>query len=167
MKIAVLMGSDSDWFCVKECCEILKKFDINFAAHVLSAHRSPIDLVNYVHRCEEMGCGVFICAAGKAAHLAGVVAAHTTQPVIGIPLSGSLGGFDSLLSTVQMPQGVPVATVAVDGGANAAILAIQMLSLTNNDLRAKLKDYRNSLLQAVRAKDQQLNEQMKILFDPT
>lgn len=167
MQVAVIMGSDSDWLFAKECCEILKKFGINFEAHVLSAHRSPVDLVNYLQHCEKMGCSVFICAAGKAAHLAGVVASHTLQPVIGVPLSGSVNGLDSLLSTVQMPSGVPVATVAIDGGVNAAILAIQMLALSNSGLRSQLKDHRNVLREAVRAKDQQLHEQMKVLIAPT
>jgi 5-(carboxyamino)imidazole ribonucleotide mutase len=166
MQVAVLIGSDSDWPIVKECCETLKKFNIHFEAHVLSAHRSPIDLVNYVNHCEEKGCAIYICAAGKAAHLAGVVAAHTTHPVIGIPLSSSLNGWDSLFSTVQMPPGVPVATVAIDGGLNGAILAVEMLALTSAELRMQLKDHRNALLQAVRAKDQKLHDQMKPLLGP-
>jgi len=168
MQVAILMGSESDFGIVKDCATELKKFGVTFEAHVLSAHRSPIDLVNYVMHCEEMGCNVFICAAGKAAHLAGVVASHTTQPVIGIPLSGAaLNGLDSLLSTVQMPMGVPVATVAIDGGQNAAILAVQILSLTNSGLRSQLKEYKKSLLDIVRAKDQKVHEWMKNLLCPT
>lgn len=163
MQVAVLMGSDSDWKVVKECCEVLKKFKINFEAHVLSAHRSPIDLINYLKHCEDMGCQVFVCAAGKAAHLAGVVASHTVQPVIAIPLSSSMLGLDSLLSTVQMPPGVPVATVAIDGGLNGAILAIQMLALTSGKLTEQLKEQRHLLLKTVREKDQQVHEWLATL----
>jgi 5-(carboxyamino)imidazole ribonucleotide mutase len=167
MQVTVLIGSDSDWPIVKECCETLKKFGIHFEAHVLSAHRSPIDLVNHIGHCEEKGCAVYICAAGKAAHLAGVVAAHTTQPVIGIPLSNSLDGLDSLFSTVQMPPGIPVATVAIDGGINGAILAVEILALTSVELQKKLLDHRNALRQTVQEKDQKLHEHLAALLDPT
>jgi 5-(carboxyamino)imidazole ribonucleotide mutase len=162
MQVTVLMGSDSDWLIAKDACETLKKFGVAFEAHALSAHRSPIDLLNYVKHCEEMGCKVFICIAGRAAHLGGTVAAHTSQPVIGVPVgSNVLFGLDSVLSTVQMPPGVPVATVAIDGGQNAAILAVQMLAISDEGLRAKIKEHKTNLVQGVRKKDQTIQDWVK------
>ncbi len=153
MKVIVLMGSDTDWVQAKEACHTLQKFKVDFESHILSAHRSPSDVIDFVKKCENP-C-IFICAAGKAAHLAGLVASHTSFPVIGIPVSGSpLNGIDSLLSTIQMPTGVPVATVAIDGGSNAAILAIQILALTDKELWNRLRNYRDELLEAVRMKAQ-------------
>lgn len=161
MQVVVLMGSDSDWSIVKDCCDVLKDFKITFEAHILSAHRSPDDLVTYVHQCIETGCKIFICAAGKAAHLAGTVAAHTSQPVIGIPLSSSMNGLDSLLSTVQMPSGVPVCTTTIDGATNAAILAIQILSLYDNALKTKLREYKIKQVESMREKDARLQQVLK------
>ena len=159
MQVAVIMGSDSDWLVAKEACATLKFFKVPFEAHVLHAHRCPIDLLNYVKHCGEMGCKVFICIAGRAAHLAGVVAAHTTQPVIGVPVSGgAAGGLDSILSTLQMPPGVPVATVGVDGGQNAAILAAQILSLVSNNLNDLVANHRADLIKSIRSKDQVVQE---------
>lgn len=150
MQVSVLMGSDSDWKVVQEACKVLSNFDVDYDVHVLSAHRTPSDLMNYIAEC---GCKIYICAAGKSAHLAGVVAAHTTNPVIGIPLSASMDGMDALLSTVQMPPGIPVATVAVDGATNAAVLAVQMLALSDEDLKQKILSYRSALRDSVLAKD--------------
>lgn len=127
-KVAVIMGSDSDWSVVSKAVKTLKEYGVPFEAHVCSAHRTPTAAATFASTAKENGFGVIIAAAGMAAHLAGVLAAHTTLPVIGIPIgSAGLGGMDALLATVQMPSGIPVATVAINGAANAAFLAIQML----------------------------------------
>jgi 5-(carboxyamino)imidazole ribonucleotide mutase len=160
-KIALLMGSDSDLPTVKEACAILEKFGLAFQVRVLSAHRTPEDLVAFVESAEKNGTQVFIAAAGGAAHLAGVVAAHTTRPVIGIPIqTSSLGGLDSLLSTVQMPGGVPVATMAIGnaGARNAALFAVQILALSDSTLAEKLKSYRAEQVEQVRLKDQRVQK---------
>ncbi|MBI2884984.1 MAG: 5-(carboxyamino)imidazole ribonucleotide mutase [Candidatus Omnitrophica bacterium] len=154
--VAILMGSDSDWPVMESAATVLKDFGLSSDVRVLSAHRSPAPLRQYVERASRQGTAVFIAAAGGAAHLAGAVAAHTIRPVIGVPVSTpSLNGLDSLLSTVQMPRGVPVATVAIGNAANAAILAVQMLALHDAALRAKLTAYKRELarkcLQADRA----------------
>jgi len=159
MRIAIIIGSDTDWEIVKPCCELLKKFDVSLDVRVLSAHRTPDDLVAYMKHHED--CEIFICAAGKAAHLAGAVAARTIRPVIGIPIASSLGGLDALLSTVQMPPGVPVCTTAIDGATNAALLAIQMLALYDAELREKLRDYKSNQIESVRTKDYKLQQQVK------
>jgi 5-(carboxyamino)imidazole ribonucleotide mutase len=158
MKVAVIMGSDSDWNETRGACETLKKFKVEFEAHVISAHRSPEDLLNYIKHAEEEGVELFICAAGKAAHLAGTVAAHTVLPVIAIPIETPLGGLDSLLSSVQMPPGVPVAVVAIGGSVNAALLAIQMLSMYDSGMKEQLIEYRKEQVSKVREKDKRIQE---------
>lgn len=145
-KVAVLMGSVKDEPKVGPCMEMLDRFGIDYEVHVASAHRSPAKVADLAGRARENGIGVIIAAAGKAAHLAGAVAANTTIPVIGIPIAaGGLGGLDALLATVQMPTGIPVATVAVDGAANAAVLAASILSLQDDALVAALADYRTEM----------------------
>lgn len=143
--VSILMGSKSDYEIVIECAKILDKFNVSYEMIVSSAHRSPKRTVDYVLGAEEKGAQVFICAAGMAAHLAGVVAAHTTKPIIGIPMAGSaLSGVDALYSTVQMPGGIPVASVAIGkaGAINAAYLAMQILALNDVNLADKLKEDR-------------------------
>ncbi len=145
--VSIIMGSKSDYEIVSECAKIFDKFDILYEMIVSSAHRSPKRTMDYVINAEKKGSQVFICAAGMAAHLAGVVAAHTTKPVIGIPMSGSaLNGVDALYSTVQMPGGIPVASVAIGkaGATNAAYLAMQILALSDENLAAKLKKDREA-----------------------
>ena len=151
------MGSDSDLPVVGKAIDKLKAFGIPVEAHVMSAHRTPEEAASFASSAEEKGFGVIIAAAGKAAHLAGVLAAHTVLPVIGIPVkSSTLDGLDSLLSTVQMPSGIPVATVAVDGAENAAILAAQMLALSDGGLNAALHE----MAEGVREKDRKLAESL-------
>ncbi len=138
-KVAILMGSDSDLPVVEKGINVLKEYSVPFEVHVYSAHRTPVQAAEFVKSAKENGFGVIIAAAGMAAHLAGAVAANTTLPVIGIPVSSkNLGGMDALLATVQMPTGMPVATVAIDGAANAALLAVQILALQEEDLDKKL-----------------------------
>jgi 5-(carboxyamino)imidazole ribonucleotide mutase len=153
--VAILMGSDSDVEQLKGCGEVLKQFGISYEARVLSAHRTPEDTVDYVKKAKANGTRVFVCAAGGAAHLAGVVAAHTELPVIGIPIqTPALGGMDSLLSTVQMPAGTPVATVAIGAGGarNAGFLAVRILALADSKLEKALKDHKEENRQKVLAK---------------
>ena len=153
-KVAIIMGSDSDLPVLQKTIDTLVSFDIPFEVHVYSAHRTPEEVSTFVKHAENNGFGVIIAAAGMAAHLAGAVAANTILPVIGIPIkSGDLGGMDALLATVQMPSGMPVATVAIDGGTNAALLAIQILSVTNDELRAKLAEFRAKNKQKVLEKN--------------
>lgn len=152
-KVAIVMGSKSDAEILKKTHQILKEFGVESVVRVLSAHRTPQQAAAFAKNAAEDGFGVIICAAGKAAHLAGVIAGHTILPVIGLPiLSSTLDGLDSLLSTVQMPGGVPVATVAINGAENAAILAVQILSLSEKSLQEKLYIYKqkieNSTLEA-------------------
>lgn len=157
--VAILMGSDSDWPVVEQAAKMLDEFGVAWEAHPFSAHRSPDLVREFVGDAAGRGVKVFIAAAGGAAHLAGVVAAHTTSPVIGIPIeSKSLKGMDSLLSTVQMPKGVPVATVAVDGAANAGILAVQILAVGNPKLKEALASYKKKLVEGVQAADQKLGK---------
>jgi 5-(carboxyamino)imidazole ribonucleotide mutase len=140
--VAILMGSKSDWETMKAAHQTLDEMGVRHECRVLSAHRTPAETVQYVQKCETGGTEVFIAAAGGAAHLAGVVAAHTVRPVLGVPMKGwSLDGLDSLLSTVQMPQGIPVGTLAIGkaGAINAALLAAQILSLSRPELRDKLQ----------------------------
>jgi 5-(carboxyamino)imidazole ribonucleotide mutase len=161
--VALLMGSDSDWPTVKEACTVLNNFGVPFAVRVLSAHRCPEDLVAYVKQAEQNGVQVFIAAAGGAAHLAGVVAAHTTRPVLGIPIQTStLAGLDSLLSMVQMPGGVPVATMAIGqaGARNAGLFAVQVLALADAELAEKLKRQRAEQAARVREQDQGLEKEL-------
>ncbi|MEG1954011.1 MAG: 5-(carboxyamino)imidazole ribonucleotide mutase, partial [Hydrogenoanaerobacterium sp.] len=145
-KVAVIMGSDSDLPVVQRAIDTLRGFGIETEAHVMSAHRTPKEACAFASAARTNGFGVIIAAAGKAAHLAGVMAAHTTLPVIGIPIKASvLDGLDALLSTVQMPSGIPVATVAIDGAENAAILAAEILSVEDNELAEKLMKKRQSM----------------------
>ena len=145
-KVAVVMGSKSDFEAVKPALKALKKFDVPFFVRVLSAYRTPDEVHELVNNAEKENVGVFIAAAGKAAHLAGVIAGLSTLPVIGIPMkSSTLDGLDSLLSVVQMPSGVPVATVAIGGSENAGILAAQILALGDKQLAQKLKDYKKEM----------------------
>lgn len=140
-KVAVIMGSDSDLPVVEKAIVTLKEYGVPFEVHVFSAHRTPAETSAFVRNAEQNGFGVLIAAAGKAAHLAGAIAAGTTLPVIGIPVkSSTLDGLDALLSTVQMPSGIPVATVAIDGAQNAALLAIEILGVADETLSRKLKE---------------------------
>ncbi len=161
-RVAILMGSDSDLEVMNEGARILDEFGIAYEIKVLSAHRCPEDLVEYVRQAPGQGVEIFICGAGGAAHLAGAVAAHTTRPVIGVPLNATpLGGFDSLLATVQMPAGTPVATVAVGkpGSRNAALLACQILALGDRTLAPKLEAYKKKMADAARKKNEALKKQ--------
>lgn len=159
-KVAVVMGSDSDLPVVGRALEILDKFGVAKEVRVISAHRTPGMAVEFAEGAEDRDVDVIIAAAGKAAHLPGVLAALTTVPVIGIPIkSSTMDGLDSLLSIVQMPKGIPVATVAVDGSENAALLSIQILSLKYPDLRQRLKDYRRQMADDVRQKDLEVRRQ--------
>lgn len=143
MKVAVLMGSPNDREKMQPAVDTLEKFGIEADVRVLSAHRNPVGVAEFVSGARANGYAALICAAGMAAHLAGAAAAHTTLPVVGVPLSRSaLNGVDALYSTVQMPPGIPVATVAVDGAMNAALLVVQMLSITDDSLAAQLEDLR-------------------------
>lgn len=157
LKVAVIMGSDSDLPTVTPCMETLKSLQIPFTVRVISAHRSPEAARAFAAEARGEGFGVLIAAAGKAAHLAGALAANTTLPVVGIPVkSSTLDGLDALLSTVQMPSGIPVATVAIDGAQNAALLAAQILSLSDAPLREKLAALRAEMSAAVAAKDEKM-----------
>jgi len=163
VSVALLMGSDSDMGRLESCVQTLAGLDIPCEAHVLSAHRTPDRLVEYVEAAGARGIKVFLCAAGGAAHLAGVVAAHTDSPVIGIPMDNPpLGGLDALLATVQMPGGVPVGTVGVGAGGpvNAALLAARILALSDEALAAKLVAYRESQAEKVAAKDAALQARL-------
>lgn len=160
-KVAVIMGSDSDLPVVKPAIEKLKSFGIGVEAHVMSAHRTPEAAAKFSSEAAANGFGVIIAAAGKAAHLAGVLAAHTTLPVIGIPVkSSTLDGLDALLATVQMPSGIPVATVAINGSENAAILAAQMLAIANPELAKQLSDMKNKMKESVEEKDKKLQAEL-------
>ena len=156
-KVGIVMGSDSDLPVVRKAVDTLKSFDIPFEIHVYSAHRTPEEARDFALRARENGFGVMIAAAGMAAHLAGAVAANTTLPVIGIPCkSSNLDGLDALLSTVMMPSGIPVATVAVDGATNAALLAAQILAVEDKRLADKLDEKRRSDAAKVLEKDQKV-----------
>jgi 5-(carboxyamino)imidazole ribonucleotide mutase len=158
-KVAVIMGSDSDLETMKPCIARLKAFGIPAQVRIISAHRTPAAAESFASHAKQEGFGVIIAAAGKAAHLAGVLAAYTTLPVIGVPIKTSMmGGLDSLLSMVQMPKGIPVACVAVDGSENAAILAAQMLALSDQDLADKLARWKDDMAAEVAAKDAKLQE---------
>lgn len=156
-KVAVIMGSDSDFPVVKGAITQLKKFGVPFEARVMSAHRTPAAAEEFARTAEENGFGVIIAAAGKAAHLGGVLAAQTVLPVIGLPIKSSFcDGLDSLLSIVQMPSGIPVATVGVGAADNAGLLAVQMLSLSDEGLAQKLRDYKAEMAASVMKKDENL-----------
>lgn len=159
-KVAIVMGSDSDLPVLESAIKTLSQFEVPCEVRVLSAHRTPLEAAQFARSARENGFGAIIAAAGKAAHLAGAMAAGTTLPVIGIPVkSSTLDGLDALLATVQMPSGMPVATVAIDGAANAALLAIQILAVTDDGLAAKLDAFRKENSEKVLAKDKKISEQ--------
>lgn len=162
--VAILMGSDSDFPVMQATTEVLQSFGIAFEVKIASAHRTPERTQQYVKEAEERGCAIFICAAGLAAHLAGAVAAHTTKPVIGVPLAAGLGGFDALLSTVQMPGGIPVACVAVGkpGAQNAGFLSAQILALQDPALAQKIRQQRLDNIRKIEEKDKQLEAQWRL-----
>lgn len=160
-KVALIMGSDSDLPVVQSGINRLRTLGIPVEVRVMSAHRTPAQVAEFAASAKENGYGVLIAAAGKAAHLAGVIAAHTTLPVIGIPVkSSTLDGLDALLATVQMPSGIPVATVAIDGAENAAILAAQMLALSDREIADKLEQMRRDMVDTVMEKDRRLQEKL-------
>lgn len=160
-QVAIVMGSDSDLPVVKGAIEQLKKFGVDYEAHVISAHRTPYQAEEFAKNAKQNGVKVIIAAAGKAAHLGGVLAAYTTLPVIALPIKSSLmDGLDSLLSMVQMPTGIPVATVAVNGADNAGILAVQMLALSDVFLAERLEQFKKDMAEAVIAKDQKLQKEL-------
>lgn len=162
-KIGIVMGSDSDLKVVEKAAETLREYGIPFEMHVFSAHRTPVEAANFAKSARENGFGAIIAAAGKAAHLAGAIAANTTLPVIGIPIkSSNLDGIDALLSTVQMPSGIPVATVAIDGAVNAALLCIQILSVTDEGLAEKITAARAAAAQKVLEKNKAIEEKFNI-----
>ena len=157
-KVAIIMGSDSDLPVVEKAADTLKEYGVPFEMHVYSAHRTPVQAKEFSENAIENGFGAIICAAGKAAHLAGAIAANTTLPVIGIPIkSSTLDGIDALLSTVQMPAGIPVATVAIDGAVNAALLSVQILAVEDKDLAEKLKNARAAAAEKVLEKDKAIS----------
>lgn len=163
-KVAILMGSDSDWPVVKAAAAELKRLGIPCEAHILSAHRTPAPAAEFAKNARAAGFGAIICAAGMAAHLAGAIAANTTLPVVGIPMKGgAMDGLDALLATVQMPSGIPVATVALNGARNAAILAAQMLAITDEALAAKLDADRAAMAQQIAAKEEKLQAELAAL----
>ena len=162
--VAILMGSNSDWPVMQSTTEILTALQVEHEVRITSAHRTPAATMAYVEEATARGCGVFICAAGLAAHLAGAVAAHTTRPVIGVPMdSGPLSGFDALLSTVQMPGGIPVACVAVGkaGAKNAAYLASQILAVADPELAQRVAQDRQASSDKVRAQNDQLQSELQ------
>lgn len=163
-KVAILMGSKSDFPVVRPAAEALKKFGVETEVRVISAHRTPDEAHAFAENAEENGVEVVICAAGKAAHLGGVIAAYTTLPVIGLPVkTDMMGGLDSLLSIVQMPSGIPVATVGVNGGENAGLLALEILGVKYPDIARKLKEFKASMANKINADDKALQEELKNL----
>ncbi|MEA1962418.1 MAG: 5-(carboxyamino)imidazole ribonucleotide mutase [Bacillota bacterium] len=158
-KVGIVMGSDSDLLIMKDACDVLEQFGVQYDLHIYSAHRVARETSRYAREAMDQGVDVIIAGAGGAAHLPGVIASRTILPVIGVPIKTStLSGVDSLYSIVQMPKGVPVATVAINGSANAAILAIQMMALKDDELRHKLVKYRGKVAEDVLEKDKMLNE---------
>ena len=163
-KVAILMGSDSDFGVMSKAVSVLKEFGIPVEVHVYSAHRTPEKVAEFATKAKDNGFGVIIAGAGMAAALAGVVAGHTTLPVIGVPLkSNVLEGVDALLSTVMMPSGIPVATVAIDGSKNAAYLAAQILAISDEELAKKVLENRQKQSAAVLVKDQEIQEKVQVL----
>ena len=163
-KVAILMGSDSDFGVMSKAVSVLKEFEIPVEVHVYSAHRTPEKVAEFATKAKDNGFGVIIAGAGMAAALAGVVAGHTTLPVIGVPLkSNVLEGVDALLSTVMMPSGIPVATVAIDGSKNAAYLAAQILAISDEELAKKVLENRQKQSAAVLVKDQEIQEKVQAL----
>ncbi|MCL2774825.1 MAG: 5-(carboxyamino)imidazole ribonucleotide mutase [Oscillospiraceae bacterium] len=164
-KVAVIMGADGDLPVMKPCITMLKNFGIEYEVRIISAHRTPYEAENFAKNAESNNFGAIIAAAGKAAHLAGVLAAYTILPVIAVPIKASaLEGLDALLSMVQMPTGIPVATVAIDGAANAALLAVQILALGNGELSGKLKQYKTDMANDVRKKDAEISAKLDELL---
>ncbi len=160
MKVAFIMGSDSDLPVVERGIKTVKEFGIEVEVRVISAHRTPLAAEEFAKNAEQNRVGVIVAAAGKAAHLGGVLAAYTTLPVIGLPIkSSTLDGMDSLLSMVQMPPGIPVATVAIDGAENAGILAVQILATSNNELKEKLKAHKVAMAKKVAQRDEAVRQQ--------
>lgn len=157
------MGSGSDFPAVKGAFTELKRYGVEYEAHIISAHRTPEKAAKFAKEAKENGFGVIICAAGMAAHLAGAIAANTTLPVIGIPIKSTFDGLDALLATVQMPSGIPVATVALNGSKNAALLAIEMLALSDSSLAAKLEADRVKMAESVEQKELRLSEELSRL----
>ena len=163
-KVAVIMGSDSDWPVVKGACVQLKALDIPFEAHILSAHRTPAEATAFAKSAKDNGFGVILCAAGMAAHLAGAFAANTILPVIGIPMKGgAMDGLDALLATVQMPSGIPVATVALNGAKNAAWLAAEILALGDETLARRLAEERRLMDAQIASKEEKLQKEIEEL----
>ena len=161
-KVAVIMGSDSDWPVVKGACTQLRELGIPYEAHILSAHRTPAAAASFARSARQEGFGVLICAAGMAAHLAGAFAANSTLPVIGIPMKGgAMDGLDALLATVQMPSGIPVATVAINGAKNAAVLAAQILAVSDDALAAKLDAQRSDMAERIAVKEAALQSELE------
>lgn len=163
-KVAVIMGSKSDFNVVKPAVSVLKSFGVETEVRVISAHRTPEEAHNFSTRAIDNGTEVIICAAGKAAHLGGVIAANTTLPVIGLPVkTDMMGGLDSLLSVVQMPSGIPVATVGVNGGENAGLLALQILGIKYPEIASKLADYKKKMKDKINADDTALQDELEQL----
>jgi len=164
-KVGIIMGSDSDLPVVEKAFSVLEEFEVPYEVHVYSAHRTPVEAKEFSKNARNNGFGIIIAAAGKAAHLAGSVAANTTLPVIGIPVkSSTLDGLDALLSTVQMPGGIPVATVAIDGAQNAGLLAVQMLAIEDSELAKKLDTQRNKSAEKVLKKQKYLISSLNSLY---
>ncbi len=164
-KVAVIMGSDSDWPVVKTACQQLAEFGIPYETHILSAHRTPAQAAVFAQNARRNGFGVLICAAGMAAHLAGAFAGSSTLPVIGIPMKGgAMDGLDALLSTVQMPSGIPVATVAINGAKNAAVLAAQILAVSDGALAEKLDAARDRMAAQIAEKEAVLQAELHQLI---
>lgn len=160
-KVGIIMGSDSDLPIISKATAVLKELDVPYEVHIYSAHRTPVEARDFAVNARDNGFGALICAAGMAAHLAGAIAANTTLPVIGIPCKSSvLDGMDALLSTVMMPTGIPVATVAINGGANAALLAAQIIAVEDNDLRIKLDTKRANDAKVVLEKDANIQDSL-------
>lgn len=161
-KVGIIMGSDSDMAVAEKAIKVLKSYEIPYEVHIMSAHRTPEEALLFAQTAKEKGFGVLISIAGMAAHLGGVLAAKTTLPVIGVPvMSGGLGGLDALLAMVQMPSGVPVATVAIGGGANAAHLSAQILALSDETLAKKVADNKEKMREEVVQKDKLLQEKLE------
>ena len=163
-KVGIIMGSDSDLPIIKKATDMLDSFAVPYEVHIYSAHRTPIEARDFAVNARENGFGALICAAGMAAHLAGAIAANTTLPVIGIPCKGGMmDGLDALLSTVQMPTGIPVATVAINGAANAALLSLQIIAVEDKELAAKLDAKRKKDAEVVLSKDAKVLDSLKSL----
>ncbi|MBE7046905.1 MAG: 5-(carboxyamino)imidazole ribonucleotide mutase [Ruminococcaceae bacterium] len=162
-KVAIIMGSDSDLPVLEKAIQTLKDFDVPYEVHVFSAHRTPVEAKEFSENARKNGFGVIIAAAGMAAHLAGAIAANTTLPVIGIPIkSTTLDGIDALLSTVQMPSGIPVSTVAINGAVNAALLSIEMMAIYDESLEKKLEDFRKANYEKVLSKNKEVENKYNV-----